>query len=114
MCVGIPMKVVSADGFAALCRDRDGATHEVDLALVGAQSPGTWVLTFLGAAQEVIDEARADEIGRALAGLASLMQGGDLGDAFADLEREPQLPPHLAALVLDGAHEREEENGTTD
>jgi hydrogenase expression/formation protein HypC len=28
------------------------------------------------------------------------MQGGDLGDAFADLEaRSPSLPPHLQAAL---------------
>ena len=35
-----------------------------------------------------------------LAGLAALMQGGGLGDAFADLDaRAPSLPPHLQAAL---------------
>lgn len=99
MCVGLPMRVRAADGLAAVCAGADGREALVDLALVGPQAPGTHLLVFLGAAREVIDAARADEIARALAGLSAVMAGGDAGEAFADLDREPQLPPHLAALL---------------
>jgi hydrogenase expression/formation protein HypC len=61
------------------------------------------LLTFLGAAREVISEGEAQKISAALGGLRALMEGGDLGDAFADLEaREPQLPPHLQAALDNG------------
>lgn len=102
MCVGIPMQITAVDGL--LGEASDGATrHPVDLALTGPLPVGTWVLTFLGAAREVLEEDEALKIRAALAGLQSLMEGGDLGAAFADLEaREPTLPPHLAAAAAAG------------
>ncbi|MCA0919378.1 HypC/HybG/HupF family hydrogenase formation chaperone [Pseudooceanicola nanhaiensis] len=102
MCLGIPMKVLSVDGIAATALDGD-REELIDLSLTGPLAPGTWVLTFLGTAREVItwDEARL--IRDALGGLRSLMEGGDLGDAFADLDaRSPSLPPHLAAAAAAG------------
>lgn len=102
MCVGVPMKVISVDGIAAVCSDGD-RLETIDMSLVGNVPAGTWILTFLGTAREVITADQAQKIAAALAGLKSLMQGGDLGDAFADLEaRAPQLPPHLAAALADG------------
>lgn len=103
MCVGIPMQVLSVDELSA--RVTDGERVEVvDLALVGPQAPGTWLLIFLGAAREVLEPEQAALIRRALDGLAAAMAGGDLGDAFADLEeREPALPPHLEAARRAGA-----------
>lgn len=97
MCVGEPMVVVATDGLIGTCvRAGDQATEIVDLALVGQVEPGTHVLVFLGSAREVLSPERADEITRAISGLRSLMDGGSLGDAFADLEaRPPELPPHL-------------------
>lgn len=97
MCLGVPMQVVESDGLMALCA-ADGGTETVDIALVGPQTTGTWLLVFLGAARAVLDPATAAQITRALGGLRSLMAGGDLGDAFADLEaRPPELPAHLRA-----------------
>lgn len=97
MCIGIPMKIVSCDGTNALAREGEH-TQAVDLSLTGPQEPGTWVLTFLGAAREVLEPAEAEKILAAVNGLRRVMSGGDLGDAFADLDnREPQLPPHLQA-----------------
>ena len=79
------------------------AMRLIDLSLTGPLEPGTWVLTFLGAAREVISAEEAEQIGKALGGLRSLMEGGGLGDAFADLEaRPPQLPPHLQAALDNG------------
>lgn len=97
MCVGIPMRVVSVDGYTAIA-EAEGRRETLDLALVGPVPPGTMVLAFLGAARAVLDETEAEQITRALAGLAAAMAGEDLGDAFADLEAEgPCLPPHLEA-----------------
>ncbi len=95
MCLGVPMQILSSDGIVG--RARDGAqVREIDLSLVGDIPDGTWVLTFLGAAREVLDPDEAAKITAALRGLDALMHGGDLGSAFADLEaREPELPPHL-------------------
>lgn len=102
MCVGIPMQILSAEGLAA--RATDGQTEDlIDLSLTGPLAPGTWVLTFLGAAREVLDSEEAAKISAALGGLRALMSGGDLGDAFADLENTgPTLPPHLQAAVAAG------------
>ncbi len=98
MCVGIPMKIVDVDGFRA--RADDGSqVHEIDLALTGTVPAGTWVLTFLGAARDVLDEADALKIRDAVEALRAVMAGeGQESDAFADIEaRGPQLPPHLQA-----------------
>ncbi len=105
MCVGIPLRIVSVDGFEAVATNGT-RTETLDLALVGTQAPGTWVLSFLGAAREILTEEEAGRIGDALAGLERLMAGGALGDAFADLEeRGPVLPPHLAAARAAGKTE---------
>lgn len=98
MCLGIPMQILALDGIAGRARDHQGAETLIDLSLTGPLAPGTWVLTFLGAAREVLDPGEARQIAAALDGLARLMQGGELGDAFADLDaRTPELPPHLQA-----------------
>lgn len=99
MCVGTPMQVVSINGIAAYCTDGTRA-ETVDLSLVGDVPPGTWLLTHLGCAREVISELEARQILAALDGLRALMAGDHLGTAFADLEaRSPQLPPHLQAAL---------------
>ncbi|WP_095590903.1 HypC/HybG/HupF family hydrogenase formation chaperone [Actibacterium ureilyticum] len=102
MCLGIPMQILGVDGIAA--RATDGRTEAlIDLSLTGPLAPGTWVLTFLGAAREVLDPDEAQKIASALDGLRALMRGEGLGDAFADLEQgEPRLPPHLRAALDQG------------
>ncbi|MDD3528855.1 MAG: HypC/HybG/HupF family hydrogenase formation chaperone [Gallionellaceae bacterium] len=96
MCVGIPMRVVRCDGLTALCAGRDGE-RRLDLALVGEQPPGTWLLAFLDGAREVIDAEAAARIEAALDGLAAAMDGEtDLSRYFADLiDRPPELPEFL-------------------
>ena len=96
MCVGIPMQVIECQGFVALCRGRDGE-RRLDLALVGEQPPGTWLLSFIDAAREVIDAETAARIDAALDGLEAVMAGAtDIAHHFADLiDRTPELPPHL-------------------
>lgn len=97
MCLGIPMQVVELQGSGAWCIGRDGQAL-IDLTLVGPQPPGTWLLTFLGSAREVITAETAGNIDRALAALAAVLSGEDarVEDAFADLiERGPELPQHL-------------------
>lgn len=96
MCLGLPMQVVECHGYVALCRGRGGA-RRIDLALVGEQPPGTWLLAFIDAAREVIDAETAARINAALDGLEAVMAGEtDLSAHFSDLfERTPELPPHL-------------------
>ena len=92
------MQVLSVEDLCARCVDAEGREETLDLALTGPVPVGAYVLGFLGAAREVLTPEQAADIARALRGLAAVMNGGDLGDAFADLEnREPQLPPHLEA-----------------
>ncbi|SHG77748.1 HypC/HybG/HupF family hydrogenase formation chaperone [Marivita hallyeonensis] len=100
MCVGIPMQITQVDTFRATAFDGD-ASHEIDLSLVGTQPVGTWVLTFLGAARDVLDPDDALKIKAAVDNLRAVMSGHDTGiDAFADIEaRGPQLPPHLQAAL---------------
>lgn len=95
MCLGIPMQVISCTDFMARCSGRNGEA-DIDLLLVGPQPAGTWLLTFLGAAREVIDAERAQLIESALDALAAVGQGMTSFEAFfADLDREPQLPSFL-------------------
>lgn len=102
MCVGEPMKIVAIDGIAAQA-EADGKSELIDLSLTPDAQVGDWILTFLGASREVITEDEAAKISAALKGLRAVMQGGDLGDAFADLDaRSPQLPAHLQAALAAG------------
>lgn len=104
MCLGVPMRVERVSGLTAHCAAADGRKATVDLSLTGPVAPGCFVLVFLSAAREVLDAPRAEAIARALAGLQAVLAGGELGDAFADLEaREPTLPPHLEAARRAGA-----------
>ncbi len=103
MCVGVPMQIQAIDGIAATTGN--GRHVEViDLSLTPDAKVGDWVLTFLGAAREIISTDEARKINAALDGLQSLMSGGEIGDAFADLEDTgPQLPDHLQAALDAGA-----------
>lgn len=95
MCLGIPLQVLESGEHFARCAGSGGESR-VDLALVGPQPPGTWVLTFLGAAREVISAERAAAIESALAAVAAVDAGEtDFSAFFADLDREPQLPDFL-------------------
>ncbi len=109
MCIGVPLQVEALDDGAefAICGDggsggSDGGRQRLDMRLVGPQPVGAWVLAFNGAARRVLDAEEAAQIRDALQALQVALHGdGDVAgiDAlFADLvDREPQLPPHLAA-----------------
>jgi hydrogenase expression/formation protein HypC len=94
-----------SDALIAPCVTREGTMRSIDLALVGAQGEGTWVLTHQGAAREVIDAASADAIADALQAVELAMRGGPvdaatIDDLFPDLAgREPELPAHLRAQL---------------
>lgn len=99
MCLGIPMQVEACTETEAYCRNGDEGLW-VDMSLVGEQPVGSWVLVFLGAAREVLDEDRALQMRAALSAVEAVMSGreADLDLLFADLvSREPQLPSHLQA-----------------
>lgn len=102
MCVGVPMLLTAVSGIVGHAVD-GGRTETIDLSLTPEAQPGIWVLNFLGTAHAILPEDEALKIRAALNGLASLMQGGPLGDAFADLDtRTPELPPHLQAALAAG------------
>jgi hydrogenase expression/formation protein HypC len=104
MCIGEPMQVVAGDGegIAAVC-EAGGRRERLDMMLVGEQTPGTWVLAFLGAARRVLDAEEAAQMTQALAALGQALHGAegtDLDALFPDLaQREPELPPHLLPPV---------------
>ncbi|MBS7669304.1 HypC/HybG/HupF family hydrogenase formation chaperone [Croceicoccus gelatinilyticus] len=100
MCIGIPMQVEAVDDMGRAVCLHAGAQHRIDTALVGEVAPGEWVMTFLGAAREKMDEASARRSLDAIAAVEAIMSGGtaNIEAAFADLiGREPTLPPHLQA-----------------
>jgi hydrogenase assembly chaperone HypC/HupF len=98
--MGIPMKVISLSPGYALCERGDDPTAapvSIDMKLVGEHPVGTWVLTFLDSAREVLSEEKANDITNALKAVSQTLYGdGDIDHLFADLvNREPQLPDHL-------------------
>lgn len=96
MCIGIPMRIMAVDADGTTWCERDGVRHAIDTNLVGPQPPGTWLLVFLDAAREVLDEAHARQVSQALDGLAAALAGEDFEHFFSDLiDREPELPEHL-------------------
>ena len=96
MCLGIPMQVIASHPHHAVCRQADGSTVQIDTQLVGQQPEGTWLMTFLNSAREVISAERAREVQDALQALQNVMAGQAIDHLFADLvDREPQLPEFL-------------------
>ena len=88
MCLAIPMRVVSGDELVAWCEGR-GERRRLDLALVGAQPAGTWVVAFRDVARQVLTEDEARSLNLALDGLQAALRGETEGlDAyFPDLVR---------------------------
>lgn len=76
MCVGIPVQVIEAGEFFCRCRGRNGE-EQVNMMLIGSQPAGTWLLNFLGSAREVITAEDAENINKALDGLAEIMGGAE-------------------------------------
>ena len=92
MCIGIPKIVLKSEGIEgefAWVAMADGSQEErVNMMLVGAQENGTWVLTALGTAREVLTEDEAATINDALAALVESLDGTyDPSKHFADLTR---------------------------
>lgn len=87
MCVGIPALVLEDGDFVARCRTRNGE-EQINMMLTGPQPAGTWLLTFLGSAREVISERDARHIDKALDGLSAIMTDNadiDVDHYFPDL-----------------------------
>ncbi len=96
MCVGIPMQVVGADGGATICAGR-GRRERIDVALVGDQPVGAWILAYQGSAVRTLTQQEAVQTDAALDALEAALAGvSNVDDYFADLVgRVPQLPLHL-------------------
>lgn len=107
MCLAIPLQVIRMEGSTALCQGRNGV-ERIDTLITGKLEPGQWILSFLGAAREVIDAERAAQVEDALTALESILHGNGSIEAlihagFADLiEREPQLPEFLRPNLTQG------------
>ncbi len=89
MCVGIPVQIIEAGEYMARCRGRNGE-EIVNMMLIGPQLEGTWVLSFLGSAREVLSAEDAGNIDKALDGLSAVMSGEtdiDINHYFPGLEQ---------------------------
>ncbi len=105
MCVGVPYQILDCDFGYANARSRNHIA-QIDMRLVGDQPPGTFVLTFLGAAREVITADDAHKIADALEAVERVMAGdvSNFDHLFADLiHREPTLPDHLLVQSATGS-----------
>jgi hydrogenase expression/formation protein HypC len=90
------MQVIEVREGIAVCEGM-GERREINMQLVGEQPPGTWVLTFLDTAREVLSEADAVRISDAVMAVNLVMQGQtDVDHLFADLiDREPPRPASM-------------------
>lgn len=83
MCLSIPMRIVELETESdTAVVERYGRRERVSMLLIGPQPVGTWVLTALGFAREVVDEAALVLIEEALAALAASLDGGYEADAY--------------------------------
>lgn len=91
MCLSIPKQVVEWEGedgdFAWV--ERAGQRERVNMMLLGPQPVGTWVLTSLGLAKEVIEPEELALIEEALTALAASLDGDYQPEQFfRDLNRQ--------------------------
>lgn len=102
MCIGLPMKVVETGPHAALCEAHDGSQRMVDLALIGPQPVGTWLLVHIDTARSLLSAEEALQVSNALNAVAAIQRGESIDHLFADLiGREPQLPDFLKGSPAD-------------
>ncbi|NTV68839.1 MAG: HypC/HybG/HupF family hydrogenase formation chaperone [Azonexaceae bacterium] len=93
MCLSIPKRIVEWEGsgenageFAWV--EREGERESINMMLIGPQPVGTWVLTSLGLAREVIEDDQRALIEDALSALAASLEGDfDPALHFQDLTR---------------------------
>ncbi len=94
MCMGIPMQIVEQQEYSALCRGRNGE-RTVETLLIGPQREGTWILSFLGTAREVLTPEQAKQIENGLSALEASMNGAsasELDAFFPDLTANDPPP----------------------
>ena len=87
------MQVIETGIGYALCEGM-GEQRRVDTMLVGDQATGTWLLTFLDTAREVLTDEDAVRITQAVQAVSLVMQGeAEVSHLFADIiDREPERP----------------------
>lgn len=89
MCLSIPKQLVEWEGegdFAWV--ERGGQRERINMMLLGPQAVGTWVLTSMGLAKDVVDSEQLALIEEALTALAaSLDDDYDSSQYFRDLSR---------------------------
>jgi hydrogenase expression/formation protein HypC len=90
------MLIVRTEAATAWCEGR-GQRERIDLALVGEQPVGTWILAYQGTAVRTLAPDEAAHTSAALDALSAVLAGeGNVDAYFADLlDREPTLPAHL-------------------
>jgi hydrogenase expression/formation protein HypC len=93
MCLGIPMQVIEADEYTALC-ERRGEQRRLNLLLLGPQPVGTWVLAIMDHAREVLTAEQAAQIDAAVCALEAALRGEqDLDIYFQDMPLPSRLGP---------------------
>ena len=87
MCLSIPMRVTGWEGTGEFAWvEREGRRECVNMMLLGPQPEGTWVLTSLGLARQVLEPEQLAQIEDALAALAASLEGTyDPARHFRDL-----------------------------
>lgn len=90
MCLSIPKQVVAWEGegdFAWV--ERNGEREFLNMMLLGRQPVGTWVLTSLGLAKEVVEPEQLVLIEEALSALAASLDGDyEASQYFQDMARK--------------------------
>ncbi len=81
MCVAIPCKVISTDGFKAVV-DAGGAQKEVSAVLLDGISAGDYVLVHAGFAIQKIEKAYAEETIRTFNETVALLEDYDRSELF--------------------------------
>lgn len=98
MCIGIPMRVLENDGVTALCEGR-GERQRLNMLMVGECPPGSWVLSFLGSAREILSEEEAARTNHALDGLEAALRGDPtFGEYFSGLVGPDDKQDNMAGL----------------
>lgn len=88
MCLSVPKQIVAWEGDGSFAWvERHGERECINMLLLGAQPVGTWILTSLGLAREILDDSSRTRIEEALAALASALDGDyDPAHHFQDLQ----------------------------
>ena len=97
MCIGVPMQIIQInEGLADCVSESENLREWVDMSLIGEQPVGTWILVFMGAGREVIEDDRVPLLINARMAMVAALQNGNVDMYFADLiNREPELPEFL-------------------